>query len=54
MFTEFQQKEDVHNVHTLGFGPGRSGAGRPDGRIAEGSVGAAEIQGPQTGRRSTG
>lgn len=51
MFTEFQQKEGVHNVHTLGFG---RVVLAPDGRIAEGSGGAAEIQGPQTGRRSTG
>jgi hypothetical protein len=35
-----RQKEGVHNMHTLGFGSGRSGAGL--GRIAEVSGGAAD------------
>jgi hypothetical protein len=40
---EAGNKESVHNVHTLGFGSGRTGAGL--GRIAEVFGGATEFKG---------
>ncbi len=45
------QKEGVHNVHTLGFGSGRTGAGL--GRIPEVFGGVAEIQGLEPGSSPT-
>ena len=44
-------KEGVHNVHTLGFGSGRTGAGL--GRIAEVFGEVAEIQGLEPGSSPT-
>ena len=40
--TRSGQKEGDHNVHTLGFGSGRTGAG--PGRLAEVCGGVAEVQ----------
>ena len=48
---EVGTKEGVHNVHTLGFGSGRTGAGL--GRSADVSGGVAEIQGPEPGSSPT-
>ena len=45
------KKEGVHNVHTLGFGMGRTGHGL--GRIAEVCGGVAEIQGLEPGSSPT-
>ena len=45
------KNEGVHNVHTLGFGSGRTGAGL--GRIAEVFGGVAEIQGLEPGSSPT-
>jgi hypothetical protein len=41
----------VHNVHTLGFGSGRTGIGL--GRIAEDFGGVAETQGLEPGSSPT-
>ena len=49
--TEVGKKEGVHNVHTLGFGPGRTVAGL--GRIADVCGGVAEIQGLEPGSSPT-
>ena len=48
---EVGKKEGVHNVHTLGFGPGRTGAGL--GRIGDVCGGVAEIQGLEPGSSPT-
>jgi len=48
---EVGKKEGVHNVHTLGFGSGRTGAGL--GRIEEVFGGVAEIQGLEPGSSPT-
>ena len=48
---EVGKKEGVHNVHTLGFGSGRTGAGL--GRIAEVFGGVADIQGLEPGSSPT-
>jgi hypothetical protein len=48
---EAGKKEGVHNVQTLGFGSGRTGAGL--GRIAEIFGGVAEIQGQEPGSSPT-
>ena len=48
---EVGKKEGVHNVHTLGFGSGRTGAGL--GRIAEVFGGVAEWQGQESGSSPT-
>ena len=48
---EVGKKEGVHNVHTLGFGLGRTGHGL--GRIAEVFGGVAEIQGLEPGSSPT-
>ena len=48
---ESGQRECVHNVHTLGFGSGRTGAGL--GRIAEVLGGVADIQGLEPGSSPT-
>ena len=45
------KKEGVHNVHTLGFGSGRTGGGL--GRIAEVFGGVAETQGLESGSSPT-
>ena len=45
------KNEGVHNVHTLGFGSGRTGGGL--GRIAEVCGGVAEIQGLEPGSSPT-
>ena len=46
-----RQKGGVHNVHTLGSGSGRTGAGL--GRIADVCGGLAEIQGLEPGSSPT-
>jgi hypothetical protein len=48
---EVRKKEGVHNVHTLGFGSGRTGGGL--GRIADVFGEVAEIQGPEPGSSPT-
>jgi hypothetical protein len=48
---EVGKKEGVHNVHTLGFGLGRTGAGL--GRIAEVFGGVVETQGLEPGLSPT-
>jgi hypothetical protein len=48
---EVGKKEGVHNVHTLGFGSGRTGAGL--GRITEVFGGVADIQGLEPGSSPT-
>ena len=48
---EVGKKEGVHNVHTLGLGSGRTGAG--PGRIAEVFGGVADIQGLEPGSSPT-
>ena len=45
------QNRGVHNVHTLGFGSGRTCAG--PGRITEVFGGVADIQGPEPGSSPT-
>jgi hypothetical protein len=45
------QKEGVHNVHTLGFGLGRTGTGF--GRIAEVFGSSQCLQGPESGSSPT-
>ena len=45
------KKDGVHNVHTLGFGSGRTGAGL--GRIAELFGGVAAFQGLEPGSSPT-
>ena len=49
--TELARKEGVHNVHTLGFGPGRTRAGL--GRIGEEFGGVADFQGLEPGSSPT-
>ena len=49
--TKRGKKEGVHNVHTLGFGSSRTGAGL--GRIAEVFGGSADIQGLESGSSPT-
>jgi hypothetical protein len=48
---EVRKEEGVHNVHTLGFGSGRTGGGL--GRIAEVFGEVAEIQGLESGSSPT-
>ena len=48
---ESGQREGVHNVHTLGFGSGRTSAGL--GRIADVFGGVADIQGLEPGSSPT-
>ena len=48
---EAGKKEGVHNVHTLGFGSGRTGAGL--GRIAYVSAGGRYLQGLEPGSSPT-
>ena len=48
---EVGKKEGVHNVHTLGFGSGRTGAGL--GRIAEVCGGIQCLQGLEPGSSPT-
>ena len=45
------KKDGVHNVHTLGFGSGRTGVG--SGRIAEVCGGVADLQGLEPGSSPT-
>ena len=46
-----RKKEGVHNVHTLGFGSGRTPAGL--GRIAKDFGGVADLQGLEPGSSPT-
>jgi hypothetical protein len=50
-YIKVAKKDGVHNVHTLGFGSCRTGAGLA--RIAEDFGGAAEIQGLEPGSSPT-